>query len=261
MTESYLLNVNATDLVDNPVLNYFNHILFGAKVDGEEFCPDINGYTFIFLLTPYLSGYKLKTDILSPMGKITKLVCFLALDFTPPTIQVTASEISARSGALPYGVEVVSSGQLSISFLETSKLEIFGFHKTWITYIEDITRGIISPDEEFLTNGEIDYASSAYVIRFKPTKGLEWGNIVYVGKATGIFPLNMPDKEVIGRRDSHEITTLPINYACTLYRQQIFGSPAEPFGWIYDEVKSLCLDTYSTSSYQVPGLSGLVNSL
>jgi len=256
-----LLDTISRDLEENPVLNYFNQILLGAQVDDQQFSPDINGYTFIFLLAPYLSGYELKTDINSPMGKIAKLTCFLALDFTPPSIQVTASEIMARTGSLPYGVEVVSSGQMSISFLETSKLDIFGFHKTWISYIEDITRGVVSPASEFLTNGEIDYASSAYVVRFKPTRGLDWGNIIYVGKATGIFPLNMPDKEIIGRRDTHELTTLPINYACTLYRQQVFGAPAEPSGWIYDEVKSLCLDAYSTTSYQSSALSGLMNSL
>jgi hypothetical protein len=242
---NYLLRTIGSDLSGNKVLNYFNQMLFGLPVDGVQFSPDINGYTLIFLLPPYLSGYNLKADMSSSIGKILKKVCFLAMDFTPPSIQVTASEVMTKSGSIPYAVEVISSGQMSISFLDNDKLELFGFHKSWVSYIEDVTRGVISPSSEFLENGEIDYASSAYIIKFKPTKSLTWGDIIYVGKATGIFPLNIPDKEVLGRRDSHELTMLPINYTCTLYRQQVFGSPAEPSGWIYDEVKSLCLDSYS----------------
>jgi len=234
------------DLSDSPVLNYFNQILLGNDVDGDQFSPDVNGYTFIFLLPPHLSGYEISPDN-KDMMKISKLTCFLALDFTPPSIQVTASEGMSRSGSIPYGVDVISSGQMSITFLENHRLEIFGLHKSWVSYIEDITRGTIKPSQKYISDGIIDYATSAYVVRFKPTKSLNWGDIIYVGKAIGIFPTNMPDKEVIGRRDSHEITTLPINYTCTLYRQQVFGSPAEPFGWIYDEVKSLCLDKYSNS--------------
>lgn len=239
---TYLRQSINKDLSDNGVLNYFNQVLYGSPVNGVEFSPDINGYTFIFLLPPLLSGYKIGSEDIS---QITKSVCFLATDFTPPAVQVTASEVMTKTGSIPYGIDVVSSGQMSISFMDSSELKIFGLHKSWISYIEDVTRGIISPEDSFLTNGEIDYASSAYVIRFKPTKGLSWGDIIYVGKAIGIFPLNLPDKEVIGRRDTHELTMLSINYSCSLYRQQVYGSPIEPSGWIYDEVKKYCLDLYS----------------
>ena len=165
---------------------------------------------------------------------------FLCIDFTPPPTQVVASEIPARSGAIQFGTEVQASGQMQISCIDDSELNLAGFIKTWVTYIEDVTRGVIEPNPKYTTYGspsfgQLDYATSAYVVRFKPTHQSKWGNIVYIGKAVGIFPLTIPDKEIIGRRDSNEITMLPISFTCTYYRQAIFGSPKEVHSWIIPE--------------------------
>jgi len=245
MSSQVLVDLLNSTLSNNNVLNYFNQILYNSVVDNEEFSPDINGYTMIFLIPPYLSGYGV-SDNDEKLIKTSKMSCFLAIDFTPPSIQVTASEIMARTGNLPYGIEVISSGQMNITYLESNSLRIFSLHKSWITYIEDVTRGLVEPDSQFINDEEciLDYATSAYVIRFKPTRSFEWGDIIYVGKAIGIFPLNMPDKEIIGRRDSHEITTLPITYTCTLYRQQVINAPMETSGWIFDEIKEKCFSRY-----------------
>lgn len=245
----------------NGPLYYFYNVMMGGTytmptqgniIHRQNFHPAINGYTLVFLQAPHLSGYE-SLGILtsSHMEEFTKMVCFIAVDFTPPPVQVTASELPSRSGSLPYAAEVSGTGQLSISYLDDANEHCFGYHKLWLSYIEDITRGItvatgqeIEPDPVYYTPdfdqkiggkiekvslggfGQIDYMTSAYVLKFKPVEGSVLGeDIIYIGKATGIFPINQPDKEVIGRRDSPELVTLTYNYPCANYRAWSYGTP------------------------------------
>lgn len=243
-------NVLSKSLSSNPLLHYFNRMLMGYELSGfKEFCPDINGYVFIFMLPPHLSGYKLDVHIDSPLGRVSKMFPFFGIDFTPPPTSIITSTIPSRSGGINYGSEIEATGQLQITYIDNDSLQCFGYHKTWVNYIEDISRGLISPDSKYLDPvganfGEIDYATSAYIARFKPTSSIGWGDLVYIGKAVGIFPISLPDKEVIGRRDSNEITMLPFTYACTFYRQCTFGSPIEVHDWIIDELSDQCLSAY-----------------
>lgn len=231
--------------------------MFRGQMSGETqgmihfhtFHPAVNGYTLIFMKPPDLSGYNGIVALPSEFSVLNN-ICFLGMDFTPPLIQVTASELPARSGSLPYAMEVSSTSQLSISYLDDQYEHCFGFHKLWISYIEDVTRGAMTSkegvpvtpnpkyfDEDSPNFGEIDYMTSAFVIKFKPTEGSYLpGDIVYVGKATGIFPINSPDKEVIGRRDSPELITITYNYPCANYRQWAAGTPNEENdSYIYEE--------------------------
>lgn len=254
----------------NGPLYYFYNMMFGhpydAPVDGMganmSFHPAINGYTLVFMAPPHLSGYinngyKVAcNDLLNQ----TKMICFLAVDFTPPAIQVSASELPSRSGSLPFAMEVSGTGQLSISYLDDQYEHNFAFHKTWLSYIEDVTRGVLSsdnntkviPDACYFTPddpkfGQIDYMTSAYVIKFKPVFGSTVpGDIIYVGKATGIFPLNSPDKEIIGRRDSNELVTTTYNYPCANYRNWVAGTTHRDLDeYICNEIISNCSEWYS----------------
>lgn len=247
-----ILDLINRELVDNNrILQYFNRNLYGSNSDLGEFHPDVSGYTLIFLLPPHLSGYGYEEGYIPPLDKYAKGICFLAIDFTPPQIQVTASELPSRSGSLPFGMEVSPTGQVNISYVENQYNHIYGFHKLWISYVEDIIRGMktsdsteILPDEAYWNSsgdrfGEIDYASTAFVIRFKPTRYLTRTDINYVGKATGIFPINLPDKEIIGRRDSNELVTLSISYSCAWYRSWSAGTPGnDKDSFIYNEFSS-----------------------
>jgi len=236
---------------NNEILKYFTRMLMGSKLDGvKQYSPDINGYTVTFIEPPHLSGYGIAEESQnSEYSIITKMFPFLCIDFTPPPTQVIASEVPARSGAIQFATEVQASGQMQLTCMDDSELGLSGFIKTWVSYVEDVSRGIVSPDDKYITPdsenfGELDYATSAYVIRFKPTRNLNWSDIVYVGKAVGIFPLNIPDKELIGRRDSNEITMLPISFSCTYYRQAIYGSLKEAHGWIIQEFESKCRNIF-----------------
>jgi hypothetical protein len=236
--DSPMFDAIKNGLGEKGVLKYFDDMLMGANTDDMVFSPDISGYTLIFMIPPNLSSEDYK-GIQEGLKDTSKMFALLALDFTPPPVQVVSTSLPIRAGSLSYATEVNMSGQITITFLDTDELECFEFHKVWISYIEAVTRGTISPhgdyfDPETDRFGIVDYVTSAYVVRFKIT-----GDIVYVGKATGIFPLNLPDKEVIGRRDSNELTILPINYSCVLYRQQVKGKLSKSENWILDELEKL----------------------
>ena len=241
----------ASVLKTNGILEYFNKLLLGISIDGEEFSPDINGYSLIFMMPPDLSGFSLKTSPSDYMGIVAKKFVFLAIDFTPPAVQVATAQVAGTSGGIPYGTKVSKGGQCSITFLDTAELSTFSFHKVWVEYIDKVTKGSVSPSAEYLVPGSpnfgsIDYMSSAYVVRLKPVAGqIQMGvDVVYVGKVVGIFPINVPDKEIIGKRDSNELTTLPMNYACARYVVQTLDDASGANSWIFDEFKSVCGNIY-----------------
>jgi hypothetical protein len=230
MTESWTLLKSYLD--DSPSIQHFYKLLYDSG-----FHPDINGYTLIYLLPPDLSGYFKK----SPLTRIETdrailSTPLLALDFSPPEIQVTSSNIeSGASVILPYATGVNRHGQLSINFIDNSKLEIYKMHETWVNYMEEVIYGSTSPDDKYITTGMIDYATSAYVVKFKPNITDNKSSILHVGKAVGIFPANQPTKEIIGVRGTHEITMVPMNYTCSAYVTATMGQ-SNYTGWVIDEL-------------------------
>jgi hypothetical protein len=96
---------------------------------------------------------------------------------------------------------------------------MYAFHNNWVHYIEQVILGFIDPEESYINSGELDYAGSAFVIRYKP----DMSSMVYIGKAVGIFPVNLPNKEIIGSRQSPQLTTFTVNYSCADYREIALG--------------------------------------
>lgn len=240
------LDKNLRDSLEtNGILYYFNKMLLGGTLDNEKFMPDINGYSLIFMMAPDLSGYTIGGSRCDDYSNIAKKFVFLAMDFTPPAVQVDMASVSGSSGGIPFGTKVTKGGQCSITFLDTINIEVFKFHKLWVDYIDKIVKGSLTPQDKYLdpnnaSFGSIDYMSSAYVVRLKPVEGSH-NNILYVGKAIGIFPLNLPDKEVIGRRDTNELTTLPMTYSCARYVQT---TGLDEYSWIQDDFMVDCGNIY-----------------
>jgi|GEM_PF-2862423 hypothetical protein len=202
---------NTSDIYDNTPFGDFV-----LKSRDTTFSPDINGYTLIYMIPPNLSGAGGESALIN----ISQQFPFLALDFTPPETTVkTTEETSGSSISIPYSTGTSSGGQLSINYIEDSNLNVVNYHNTWVEYIKDVVYGEISPDKDYIESGELDYATSAYVIKFKP----DMKTLTYIGKATGIFPMNVPSKEVIGNRQSNELSMVSCNYSCAMYTAYITG--------------------------------------
>jgi len=267
-----LANVNIMDVIfgdskDEGLLSFFYDTMF------HRYSPDINGYTFMFMIPPPLSGLTVDQDfsnkgvfgqhkeelylgndsIKEQLRRITKFVTFAAVDFTPPQEQVNSERVSSRSGAIPFATEFSTSEQASVTYIDDSELSIYKFHQVWIHYIWDIVEGKIRPHPDYLNPqnetfgnaggayGGIDYASSIYIVKYKPNLK----DITYVGKCIGLFPQALPSKELIGQRTGNELTTLPFSYFCAAYRGYVTSEGVE--SWILDELNSLVFPNFNKS--------------
>ena len=204
--------------LNNSLMQHFYSVLYnsGTSIANSEGTPDISGYSLIFLVPPILSGLGMGFSN-SPSGIITsRNSIFQALEFSPPDVSINTDDISSSSRVkIPFVIGKTSGGQMSISYIENMRLDAYAFHNNWFHYMEQVALGYMDPAEEYLESGELDYATSAFVMRFKP----DMKSMVYLGKAVGIFPINLPSKDIIGSRQSVQLTTINVSYACADYRE------------------------------------------
>lgn len=262
-----LSNVNIMDIIlgdseDQNLMKFFYDTMF------HRYSPDINGYTFMFMVPPPLSGLTVDQDfsnknvfgehkehtylgnsaIAEELRRVVRFITFAAVDFTPPQEQVNSERVSSRSGAIPFATEFTTSEQVSVTYIDDSELSIYKFHQVWIHYIWDLVEGKLRPHPDYLNPenitggyrghgggiyGGIDYAASIYIVKYKPNLK----DITYVGKCIGLFPQALPSKELIGQRTGNELTTLPFSYFCAAYRGFVTSEGAG--SWILDELNAL----------------------
>ena len=83
-----------------------------------------------------------------------------------------------------------SSGELTITFSETSDLLIINLIKLWMTYIDNVSRGAWVPNYKIgwshVFDRAIDYAASMYVFKTGP----DGEDILYWTKYYGIYPIS-----------------------------------------------------------------------
>lgn len=249
---SYLNTVFTSPKSD--VIKYFYQQLY------RDFAPDINGYTLVFFIPPHLSGYLVDGSHYSQANKdsymnvVGKIMTFAAIDFTPPQSQVRSESISLRSGAVPIASEVSETDTCSITFVDNRQLDIYMFHHIWVEYIREILEGTIEPQPRYYTDpkenpnevkiadgeidyryGCIDYAASFYIVKYRP----DMQTVTFVSKCVGVFPQNLPNKELIGSRTTNEMVTLPFTYSCSGYREALYTENTAISGtrhWLFDEL-------------------------
>ena len=212
----YNLHYNIINNLSSNLLKHFESVFYNKGGSQTEIygSPDVSGYTLIYLIPPVLSG--LHFDALPTSIMTAKNSIFQATEFSPPECTLNIDQVASSSNIkIPFAVGKTSGGQISISFIENMRLDIYAFHNNWINYIEQVMLGYIDPSDQYIESGELDYATSAFVMRYKP----DMKSMVYLGKAVGIFPINLPNKEVIGARQTPSLTTFTINYACCDYRE------------------------------------------
>lgn len=253
-------------LADNPALKYFYSQMY------RNFNPDITGYTLMFMIPPEFSANEyrnnqklssgdmmntaLSTVGLAPhtvttLNDFSKAYPFMATEFTPPQTQVQNSQVQTRTGALSYASDIHETESVTISFLESNPLTIYKFHLLWIEYIRDLLKGVIQPNDMYINPessefGAQDYLASLYIVKYIP----DMKSISYIGKCTGVFPLSLPSKELIGSRNTNEICILPFEYSCISYREYVDGLNTNSY--IKNELELLNVN-YGSSIFDVVG--------
>jgi len=206
--------VNHSFIGNGSFLDYINDNLLTHQ---EQ--PDVSGYTFVFLEPPDLSGL-IDKSIQQNIDEICKKSLFLAIDATPPSVTINTEQINTQASiSMPYATTKIATGNLSITFIDNSVMDINSMHNVWIEYIYNQLWGDLKPAAKYLDPnsaefGSLDYATSAFIVKYDPTFS---DPPVMVGKATGIFPTTLPVKEVIGTRSNRELVMESITYTCSYY--------------------------------------------
>lgn len=79
-------------------------------------------------------------------------------------------------------------GTFDIQYVDTRDLDIINLHKMWVTYENNVYRGIWRPKYRYMYNKILDYAASVYVI----VTAEDFETVLYWCKYYGVFPLNVP---------------------------------------------------------------------
>lgn len=90
-----------------------------------------------------------------------------------------------------------AAGEFSCNFIETSDYSIINLIKLWITYIDNVSRGVWSPSYQLSNNRSginrshvfsktLDYGASVYVFKCGP----DGEDVLYWSKYYGVFPMN-----------------------------------------------------------------------
>jgi len=182
-----------------------------------KYNPSINGYELFFLLPPHLSGYEDKFGTPdNPSFYVFRYlggaVPFLASNISPPSYSVKTGQYTLRTGAIPIAEEVEVSPSFSVTYFETQDLTVYSFHSVWIEYIHEVAKGYISPAEEYIIEGKLDYPSAGFILKFTPD-----GKLTYFARVAGIYPTSLPTGDLFGNRGNSDITTISITYMCPFY--------------------------------------------
>ena len=185
----------------------FYELLFNKNIEYH-----INGFTLISMMHPHLSGIGRSPESFLGDG-LTANILF-ALDYNGIEVNVNTSNVQ---GYITYATAKSSSGQVSCSYIDSSALHIYSFHKLWIDYIDAVRLGVLEPSGHYIDTKTLDYVGSIYAVSFKP----DMTSPVYTSKSIGIFPVTLGDKEILGSRTDNAIGITPISYQCASYKSEV----------------------------------------
>jgi hypothetical protein len=188
------------------------------------FNPDINGRILAFLVPPPFLNISVDEQY---NAYVRKLSVFSAIDFSPPIIQASVDRVSARTGGIAFVNQVEPSEQCSVTYVDNSDLDIYNFHRIWINYMHELLLGYIEVSPEYLDDSNsnysaLDYAGSIFFVKYD----VSMNEILYVGKALGVFPQMVPNKEILGNRNANDLSVINITYYTGWYEENSESSAA-----------------------------------
>jgi len=228
----YRLSKSNYSNVSQEVLDIFRSFYYNL----DDYNPDISGYVLFFLVPPHLSAKEYEGFVGAPDNLkrffvyLNSAVPFLATSITPVSIQVKVADYDLRTGSIPMAEEVDNSHDFTVQYIDTKYLHIYSLHSIWINYIAEVSKGVIKPgnyigrsspdkdilgtDSDYIADGNIDYATCAFILKFSPDLKL-----TYFARAAGLFPTNLSPSDIIGNRANPELSIVNIPYTCAFYNE------------------------------------------
>ena len=225
----------------------------------NNFTPHVNGFYMIFMVHgPWYAQYQSYVETegnKAGLSKMPKGAAFdhgqtqgqtmgtinlenpnshlnmLATDIDVPDITEEYISVSSRirNSFVPSRNYFVSD--FTISYIENINLDIIRYHEAWHKYMNLIKRGEVdvystlecqekSTRTYFL---DIPYSNSVWVAVFRPFTT----EIQLLIKLTGVMPVNMPLKQVVGNRSASKMTVLNMQYKAADIFYKFYNSTTE----------------------------------
>jgi hypothetical protein len=219
-----LISLNDSNYTYFTLQSLYSKFLAQLLKDEKNFHPDISTpHSFVLMIPPHLSAKEYQdifgnpfdsttnnTDITS---KIIKTIPLIAEEVQLPTRTTKVSEIKLITGSIPVAEEITTDNQLSVTYIADKDQLIYTFHKIWIEYISEVTKGLIKPADEYIQNGLIDYVAAFFIIRFDQLARLR--KLIYIPYA---IPLGINTNESVSYRQN-DLIKITVNYQILTYEE------------------------------------------
>jgi hypothetical protein len=133
-----------------------------------------------------------------------------------PTLLMESDVISGRLRSINYATKLTMSGEFSINFHDTNKLDLTTYNSTHIKFMESLRRGDIDllpedkverPTDYFI---KMPYYDAFWILVFKPFSTIP----VAIFKIMGIYPNNLPFQQIVGDRGNPTLGIFSQTFKC-----------------------------------------------
>ena len=168
--------------------------LFQQYSDGKKINSDLESvFEYADLLYTHLDLFRLLQDD-QGKGNFIYPLCNMVRNFpvNDTIIKTRSSAETANDWKIEYGHrknESLSANTVDLSFCDNRNLDVYNLIKIWVTYIDGVSVGRISPYRTNIVNRILDYAGSIYFFLTSE----DAATIKYYCKLIGVFPINIPN--------------------------------------------------------------------
>lgn len=222
------------DIFDKEVSNYLNKVVTGKVKEATKKMYEQTSMGYLYDYNPHINGFyhvimqpgTWVEDMKSGGGdgflfnetdglfeEFHNKCGLLSYDIDIPQLNIEYESYSSRNKNLNYATKVNLSGDFSIKYLEDQSMAAIRYQSSWLQYMEASKKGYMNPTTYTGDESEtidIPYFNSIYVIIFN-NFGTKIKGIV---KLMGVAPINLPIKDVLGDRNTNNLTMVNCNYKC-----------------------------------------------
>ena len=123
------------------------------------------------------------------------------IDINDETLETKEVGDTYTGWKLNYGTNNIKSkaaSTVTTSFLDDEQLSIYLMFKIWCEYISNVSRGIVTPRDEYVKTLQLDYANSIYYFLCAE----DGQSILFWTKFTGCIPTNVPSSNFTDNYDT-----------------------------------------------------------
>lgn len=168
--------------------------LFKQYTNGKKINADLESvFEYSDLLYTHLPLFRLLQDD-QGSGNFIYPLCNMVRNFpvSDTIIKTRTSAETANDWKVEYGHrknESLAANTVDLAFCDNRSLDVYNLIKIWVTYIDAVSVGKVTPYKNNIVNRILDYGNSIYFFLTSE----DASTIKYYCKLIGAFPINIPN--------------------------------------------------------------------